>query len=222
MPRRLILLNLCACLWCCLLLAARFFLTSNFRYSFLIWNLFLAAVPLALSLPLPHIRRPATRTMMLCGWLLFFPNAPYVLTDLIHLTPHNHGHVPLWLDLIMLLSFAFVSLWLGFQSLSQVQNWLAQRATVKFAWGTSIAVLLLSGFGVYLGRFLRWNTWDILTRPDRLLGDIFERVFMPWNHLTTWAFSFGFGTLLILAYLFWITATGPRQTTCENHETATF
>lgn len=213
MSRRLLLLNCFSCLWCCLLLTARFCVTSNLRYSFLGWNLFLAAIPLGLSLALRHVRRPLFTAPLLAAWLLFLPNAPYVLTDLIHLTPHNHGSVPLWMDLLMLLSFAFVSLWLGFQSLRLVQHWIEQRSSRLAAWGATVACLALSGFGVYLGRFLRWNSWDLLRRPHLLVEDIIARVFNPLEHFQTWSFTAGYGVLLTLAYLFWISAahTPARQ-----------
>lgn len=206
MPRRLLLLNCLACLWCCLVLGARVYITGHHHYAFLVWNLFLAAIPLGLSLGLQRIRRTSRVLPLLAMWLLFFPNAPYVLTDLIHLTPHNHGMVPLWQDLVMLLSFALVSLWLGFQSLRMVQHWVEERSSKRVAWGVIVAVLGLSGFGVYLGRFLRWNSWDIVHRPHLLFQDILARVFNPVQHFQTWSFTAGFGILLMLAYLFWVSA----------------
>lgn len=195
-------------------------MTSNFRYSFLVWNLFLAAIPLGLSLRLGKMRRPLHTWLLLAVWLLFFPNAPYVLTDLIHLTPHNHGHVPLWLDLVMLLSFALVSLWLGFQSLRQVQHWFEQRWSQVAAWWVTVGTLVLSGFGVYLGRFLRWNSWDLVNRPHQLLGDVFARVFAPLEHAQTWAFTAGYAGMLVLAYLFWITAVPASRQEHEAEMTA--
>jgi uncharacterized membrane protein len=149
---------------------------------------------------------------LLAAWLLFFPSAPYILTDLIHLSPHNHGHVPLWLDLVMLLSFAFVALGVGFQSLHIVQRWLAGSFSSLASWLVVIGSLGLSGFGVYLGRFLRWNSWDIVRHPATLWNDILARLLHPLAHGHTWGFTLGFGTLLILAYLFWISAaTVPRE-----------
>ena len=212
MPARLFLLNLAACLWCFGLLKMRFHMAGNHHYAFMLWNLFLAAVPLALSLGLSRIRRLTAAAPLLAGWLLFFPNAPYVLTDLIHLTPHNHGQTPLWLDLLMLLSFALVALWFGFQSLQIVQHWFAARYSKVMAWTVSLGSLSLSGFGVYLGRFERWNSWDIVRRPGALLGDIASRFLDPLAHSRTWGFTLGFGILLILAYLFWIsTATATQE-----------
>jgi uncharacterized membrane protein len=211
MSRRVLLLNLLAILWCCLVLNVRMHLAERYNYAFLLWNLFLAVIPLSLSLGVAKTNRTVLAAPLLAAWLLFFPNAPYVLTDLIHLTPHNHAYVPLWLDLLMLLSFAFVSLWLGFQSLQIIQHWFAARFSRLTAWSVAVGSLGLSGFGVYLGRFERWNSWDVLRRPHLLFSDIASRVLDPLQHANTWGFSLGFGTLLILAYLFWIsTATADH------------
>jgi len=211
MPARVILLNLSACLWCCLVLNLRFHLAGHHYYSFMLWNLFLAAIPLALSLGLRQINRLTLALPLLAAWLLFFPNAPYVLTDLIHLNAHRHGQVPQWLDLLMLLSFALVALWFGFQSLHIVQHWCARKFSHAAAWCVTLGSLGLSGFGVYLGRFQRWNSWDIIRRPEILLGDIASRFLDPLAHARTWGFTLGLGTLLILAYLCWFSAATAAQ-----------
>ena len=211
MPTHLLLLNLLACLWCCAVLNVRFHLAGHHNYAFLLWNLFLAAIPLGLSLGLMRIKRLVFALPLLAVWLLFFPNAPYVLTDLIHLSPHNRGHVPLWL-LLMLLSFALVALWLGFQSLRIVQYWFARRFSRITAWSVTLGSLVLSGFGIYLGRFLRWNSWDIIHRPHTLLNDIAMRFADPLDHTRIWGFSLGFGTLLIFGYLFWISSAHDHRT----------
>lgn len=205
MTARVFLLNLFACLWCCFTLVLRTHLAGHNYYLFMLWNLFLAAIPLGLSLALPQIRHLPLALPLLALWLLFFPNAPYVLTDLLHLDGY-HSNVPKWLDLLMLLSFALVSLWLGFQSLHIVQHWFARKFSHATAWCVSMGSLGLSGFGVYLGRFDRWNSWDLLHRPASLLSRIASYVLHPLAHTRTWGFTLGFGTLLILAYLFWFSA----------------
>jgi len=211
MPRRILLLNLLATLWCCGVLGTRLHLADHHAYIFLLWNLFLAAIPLGLSLALRRVNRLALALPLLSVWLLFFPNAPYVLTDLIHLNARRHGQVPQWLDLLMLLSFALVSLCFGFQSLRIVQHWLARRYSSAVGWSAALGTLTLSGFGIYLGRFPRWNSWDIVHRPHLLLQDIAGRVLDPVQHAQTWGFTLGFGTLLIFGYLFWISATTPQS-----------
>ncbi len=170
----------------------------------MIWNLFLAAIPLGLSLLMPYIRSAKAAAVVLPAWLLFFPNAPYVLTDLMHL--HMRPNVPFWLDLLMLLSFGLVSLWMGFQSLRLMQDWVSQRYGNITSWCFAFGTLILTGFGIYLGRFLRWNSWDIVTRPWRLIADVGDRVLNPLDHLRTWGFTLGFGGLLVLGYLFWISS----------------
>ena len=201
MSTRVFLLNLFACLWCCILLNVRMHLAGHSYYAFMLWNLFLAAIPLGLSLGLRQINRLVLAVPLLAVWLLFFPNAPYVLTDLMHLNEHN-AHVPKWLDLLMLLSFALVALWFGFQSLHMVQLWFTRKYSHATAWCVSVGSLALSGFGIYLGRFDRWNSWDLVHRPVSLLSRIASYILHPMDHSRTWGFTLGFGTMLILSYLF--------------------
>lgn len=205
MSNRVFLLNLFACLWCCIILNLRIHLAGHNYYAFMLWNLFLAAIPLGLSLGLRQINRLVLAVPVLAVWLLFFPNAPYVLTDLMHLNEHN-AHVPKWLDLLMLLSFAFVALWFGFQSLHIVQHWFVRKFSHATAWCVTLGSLGLSGFGVYLGRFDRWNSWDLVHRPVSLLSRITAYILHPMAHTRTWGFTLGFGTLLIFAYLFWFSS----------------
>ena len=210
MSTRVFLLNLFACLWCCIMLNLRIHLAGHPYYIFMLWNLFLAAIPLGLSLGLRQINSLTLALPLLAVWLLFFPNAPYVLTDLIHLNEHS-SNVPKWLDLLMLLSFALVSLWFGFQSLHIVQHWFARKFSHATAWCVTVGSLGLSGFGVYLGRFDRWNSWDLLHRPMSLLSTIASYILHPLAHTRTWGFTLGFGTLLILAYLFWFSSAPAAQ-----------
>lgn len=190
-----------ACLWCAALLGFRLNWSGNSKFVFLVWNLFLAAIPLGFAVLLSKVERWRLAAPLISGWLLFFPNAPYVLTDLLHLRPRSG--IPVWYDLLMLLSFALVSLWLGFQSLQLVQVWIARKSSALMAWSFVAVSLFLSGFGIYLGRFLRWNSWDIVSNPVSLMGDIWERFADPLAHGQTWGVTLGFGGLLLVAYLFW-------------------
>jgi uncharacterized membrane protein len=183
------------------------------KFVFLAWNLFLAAIPLGFAVLLSKIERWRLATPFISGWLLFFPNAPYVLTDLLHL--HPRSGIPVWYDLLMLLSFALVSLWMGFQSLQLVQVWIARKSSLLMAWSFVGICLMLSGFGIYLGRFLRWNSWDIVSNPGSLLGDIWERFADPLAHGQTWGVTLGFGGLLLVAYLFWMFST-TSTTSSDN------
>ncbi len=174
-PSRHTLLLLAALLFTSSLAAAiwfmRFMVTNSIVFLFLLWNLFLAWLPVLFALLAR--RNVASRLgRWLWGglWLLFFPNALYLLTDLLHLG--NAPQVPLWYDLIMLLTFALAGLFLGFASLFWLQELVSQSWNRFASWIFVVAVLGLSSFGVYIGRFLRWNSWDALLNPIILLRDL--------------------------------------------------
>jgi uncharacterized membrane protein len=180
--------------------------SGTLSYTFLFWNLFLAVIPFGISSLLVGLskartigRAPALIFYPLAAlWLLFFPNAPYVLTDLIHLRPVM---VPLWYDLLLLLSFAWTSLMFGFVSLSDMQQLVKQRFNAATGWLFACAALALGSFGIYLGRFLRWNSWDVLTEPQKLAWDIVERLVNPLEHTSAYGFTVLLTAFLLLAYL---------------------
>lgn len=203
---RLFALLFVACLWCGILLAIRIGWSHQGWFFFMAWNLFLAAIPLGLSLLLKGVRRDLPAAPLLTCWLLFFPNAPYVLTDLMHLKERSSA-VPMWFDLLMLLSFALVALWMGFLSLRMVQDWVEWRtSSAAVSWIFVFVTLLLSGFGIYLGRFLRWNSWDAFSRPHALVASVGHRIFDPVASVKIWGVTLGFGGLLIVAYVTWTLA----------------
>ncbi len=217
MPFRLLLLTAASCLWCLSLLALRHHWSGQSWFLFMAWNLFLAGIPLGFSLLLTRVKRSIVAMPLIGGWLLFFPNAPYVLTDLLHLK--ERSGVPLWFDLMLLLSFALVSLLLGFQSLQLVQHWIEKRTNSLVAWLFVLTSLMLSGFGIYLGRFLRWNSWDIVSNPHGLAADIVESLTSPGANGRTWGVTLGFGGMLVLAYLFWhLSAVTTSQLTQSRSE----
>lgn len=194
------------------LLGARVAYTGTTIYAFLVWNLLLAAIPWYLSTVLVRTgslrRSRMTLTGILGLWLLFFPNAPYIVTDLIHLTARTGA--PVWFDLILIASFAWSGLLLGFTSLSDLQELLARRLGQTAAAAFALAALTSSAFGIYLGRFLRWNSWDLLTRPKMLLRDVADRVLDPLAHPTAVAVTVLLSVLLCLWYLAFRTAVGPE------------
>jgi uncharacterized membrane protein len=185
-----------------LLLAARFWYSGRNDYGFLVWNLFLAFIPFAISSLLIWLGKEARLIVLLpflALWLLFFPNAPYILTDLFHLSPK--AAVPLWYDLMLILSFAWNGLMLGFISLADLQRFLERRFNAVAAWVFVLLSLLLGSFGVYLGRFLRWNSWDLLTRPEELLMDVLARFVNPLAFPRTWGMTLILTVFLTLSYL---------------------
>ncbi|WP_210515865.1 DUF1361 domain-containing protein [Hymenobacter terricola] len=184
-----------------LLIAGRVVLTGHFTFLFLIWNLFLALIPFGLSTMLGTARGPLKARMLVpvgAAWLLFFPNAPYILTDLFHLD--TRPGVPLWYDLALILSCAWNGLMLAYASLSDMQRLVQQRLGFWSGWAFATVALLLSSFGIYLGRYLRFNSWDILTNPLTLFFDIVNRVLHPFSFPGTWGVTLVFGLFLLVGY----------------------
>lgn len=190
-----------ACGFCLALLAGRMAWSGRTSFYFLSWNLALAAMPslfAVTALALLHLGARVLAWLMLIPWLALLPNAPYMLTDLLHLKAR--APIPLWYDLIMLLSFALTALLLGFLSMMCAERVLLnvfKRPVVMAIHGT---VLFLCGFGIYLGRFLRWNSWEIATRPRSFIFLVGEHVLDPAEHPRTWAVTLLIGTLLIFVY----------------------
>lgn len=151
---------------CVALVRFRVSATGTGHYTFLVWNLFLAWIPFVIAyfIYITSVQRrwlylivPASALL----WLVFFPNAPYILTDLQHLS-HAGGDVPVWYDVILLIWFVFTGLFLGMVSLFLMQEIVRREFGHWTGWGFVLAVAGLTSIGVYMGRFLRWNSWDIL------------------------------------------------------------
>lgn len=179
-------------------------------FLFLVWNLCLAWIPWQISRQLGK----AGPLMFWAGfvvWLLFLPNAPYLVTDLIHL--RHRAPIPLWYDALVFFLFAVAGWVLGSYSLAQMDRNLRQR--LRPAWTNTLmgAAILLSGLGVYIGRFRRWNSWDALLRPDDLLADLLGSFTQTPVLLEALLFSGLMAALLALSY--WITAS-PNYTGHEK------
>lgn len=188
---------------CLALLSYRIFQASSHHYLFLIWNLFLAWIPLFLSGALVKLDRQ-NKSCWLMGiifflWLLFFPNSPYILTDLFHLSQKQN--IPLWYDLVLIVSFAWNGLMLGFISLFEIQKLLNKKFSSTGSWIAVIITLVLSSFGIYLGRFERWNSWDILISPLLLIKNIIDKITDPFSHPGTVGVTLLFSLFLIISYL---------------------
>ncbi|MDO7847231.1 DUF1361 domain-containing protein [Hymenobacter sp. M29] len=184
-----------------LLIVGRVLMTGHFTFLFLIWNLFLAVIPFALSTLLGIAQGPLKTRMLVpvgAAWLLFFPNAPYILTDLFHLD--TRPGVPLWYDLALILSCAWNGLMLAYASLSDMQRLVQARLGFWPGWVFATVALLLSSFGIYLGRYLRFNSWDVLTNPLTLFYDIVNRILHPFSFPGTWGVTLVFGLFLLLGY----------------------
>ena len=196
-------------LFSCVLVAARILHSGRLTFVFLIWNLFLAWVPYRISSVLMRMDKGAVRVVGLIVWLLFIPNSFYILTDLYHLADgHRNARVPEWFDLALILSFAWNGLLLGALSLRQVERMIIPRASLAGRWVVLYPVMWLNALGVYIGRDLRYNSWDIVARPVGLFGDIVAMIVHPFRHHMAWGMIFCFSILLTFIYTL---LTNPRE-----------
>ncbi len=182
-----------------LLLLIRIMKTDSVFFLFLVWNLFLACIPYGITilLSLGKIHR-IVFWLGFITWLTFLPNSPYILTDLQHIRLSTLQSV--WFDVLLILSFAINGMIIGFASLQMMQKLLRERLSKQTTNIITYTILLLCGLGIYLGRVLRWNSWDILQNPIGILSDIVKRILFPVEHINTWAFTIGFGGFLIITY----------------------
>ncbi|TDE18495.1 DUF1361 domain-containing protein [Dyadobacter psychrotolerans] len=184
------------------LLVFRFAGTQNLGFLFMVWNLFLAWVPLVF-IKWVWEQEKARRTpfilllIYLVIWLLFFPNAPYVVTDIKHLRGVSENMI--WYDTLMLFLFAASGFLTGLYSIRIVHRIISRRRNQLLAWLAIGGSMILSGFGIFLGRYGRWNSWDVLTQPGALVRGIYHSMQDPLAIKHTLAFSF---VLMLLYFAF--------------------
>lgn len=189
--------------WCAALLILRALRAGSPAFGFLVWNLFLAGLPALAALGFARADArgapAALRAVWLAGWLVVLPNAPYLLTDFVHLAPSPGA--PLWYDIALMLSFAGTGLLFGYASIADVQAVFARRFGRRAGWAVALGALGLCGYGIYLGRFQRWNSWDLLTSPVALFANMASHLIDPAAHPRTFAFTLVWGAGLALGYV---------------------
>jgi len=151
---------------------------QSLEYEYLIWNLFLAGLPLMFALMLLKVlpNRPWTDWQPLALtvlWLGFLPNSFYLISDYIHL--QDIVRIDILYDVVMFSSFIFNGVTLGFLSLLLIHRELRHRATPQVAGWIVTLILLACSYAIFLGRDLRWNTWDIIFNPAGILFDVSDR-----------------------------------------------
>ncbi len=157
--------------------------SSDFNY--LVWNLFLAWLPLLFAVRLVTLlRRKLWSSWEALGysvlWLIFLPNSFYMISDFIHLLDVQRVNV--LYDAVMFTSFIYTGVILGFSSLYLVHLQLKRRLESQAATVAVALTLLVCSFAVYIGRDLRWNSWDVLTNPGGLLFDLSDRLQHPASY----------------------------------------
>ncbi|MCX7024984.1 MAG: DUF1361 domain-containing protein [Spirochaetes bacterium] len=208
---------------CILMFFVRFAVTGRALYGFLVWNLFLAGVPYLIALGVLTAERrmtgPRPRAIIVMAlsvlWLIFYPNAPYLFTDFIYIFRRTFlwraPIVPIvpvglealvWFDIVMSSAFAFIGHFIGLVSIYLIQASLRAVAGRSVAWASVVLAMLLSGFGIYLGRFSRLNSWDLLVRPYHAFPEIFSSLGDAKALLFSAAFSLFVGVTYLMLYAF--------------------
>ncbi len=174
-----------------LLLSCRMIFITDWAFYFVAWNLVLAWVPLILAYWLKFFLAQKNiyyQAIIFIAWLFFLPNSPYLITDFIHLS--DWYKVPIWYDIILFTSFAWNGIILGFISLFLVEEFLKKITSAKKSMMLINTCIFLSCFGIYLGRYMRRNSWDLLAHPILLAGDLANIILDKENALNMAGMTF--------------------------------
>jgi uncharacterized membrane protein len=185
-----------------LLLLARILYSGELTFIFLPWNLFLAFVPYVISSQLQKnqkwLKQWIVCSIIVVLWVLFIPNSFYIITDLFHLRWAYAA--PVWFDLLLIMSFAWNGLLLGVLSVRQMEKMVNGRGALKSDWLFLLPVMGLNAFGIYIGRFLRFNSWDVITNPFALMGDIVTIIGHPVLYKNVWGMVLCYTIFMSLVY----------------------
>ncbi len=216
-PNRLVASLLGMSLVGILLLIIRIVSSDSTRYIYLIWNLFLAVVPALLAWWLierlkKHRWSDPKQIIITIGWFLFLPNSFYLVTDFVHL--RETFEASLVYDIVMFTSFAVSGLIFGYSSVFLVHKSLTKRINTKKSWQIVGLVFFVCSFAIYLGRYTRWNTWDVLLKPAGLLFDVSDRVVNPIAHSQTYETTLIF--FILLTSIYWVIWESARYLKSET------
>jgi uncharacterized membrane protein len=185
------------------MIVVRIVYTRTPEHAGIAWNLVLAWIPFGLALVVYERARTGLLTPAWAGvgvlWLLFLPNAPYIVTDLKHVG--SGDGVPVLYDVLLLSAAAWTGLLLGLTSLFLMHAVARRMVSAVSAWALVVAALALSSFGIYLGRVLRWNSWDVFVRPEALLSTIANGALHPLSHPQPLALTVLLTSFLLVSYL---------------------
>jgi uncharacterized membrane protein len=184
----------------------RVILFDKFSFIYILWNIFLAFIPFLISSILLYYKEndKLNKTVFIIGsilWVVFIPNAPYIITDLIHIGVVRS--VPVLYDSILLFTSAWVGLLLGMSSIFHMEKIFLYKYSKKITSFIIIIILLLTSFGMYLGRFFRFNSWDIFTSPIYSLGKLFSNLTSSAYHIEALIYILLFFVFLYVSYSSW-------------------
>ena len=180
----------------------RIWYSASLTSLFLVWNIFLAWIPYVLSrfFELYRQKQKWKQALLFGTWLLFFPNALYIVTDLVHID--RESMVPWWYDVVLLFMASLIGIVLGFVSLRKAERFLRTYFTAGMVSALIALLLFLGSFGVYLGRFERWNSWDVVHNPLGLAVNIMDCFINPVENYKVWGITVLFTLTYYVLYFF--------------------
>ena len=181
----------------------RVIIWDKVSFVFILWNIFLAFIPFVISSVLLFYskEKKLNKILFIAGfilWLLFIPNAPYLITDFIHLGVIKS--VPLIFDIILLFSSTLIGLILGFYSLFNIEQIIKIKYNKKTTSIIMGMIILLISFGIYLGRYLRLNSWDVFVNHTSLIKNILKIFSESANYTTVFLYT---GLMFVSLLLFY-------------------
>lgn len=185
-------------LFCLSLFFIRIEVTGSLFFGFLIWNLLLATIPLMISEALKANYKKLVKWKLLIFigiWILFLPNSAYIVTDFVHLT--NEKSTLIWFDLFLIFTYALTGVLFTLLSINHISTIFIKIWNKKIAAIFTFCIVFLCGLGIYLGRFLRFNSWDIFIKPTFVL----KKMIWSFTDVTLWFITFSFGSLLFILLL---------------------
>lgn len=192
-----------SCVFSILLVLVRLAVTGKSVFIFLPWNLALAWFPYGLSKWLigkpGWIENRLKLVLAMLAWIIFMPNAFYILTDLFHLLPRQESSR--WFDLTLIFSFAWNGLLFGILSVREMEKIVLASFSMKSSLLFLVPVMWLNAFGVYIGRYMRFNSWDVLTNPFQLAGEILDMLVHPMEYFHAWGMISCFAVFMIIFYV---------------------
>jgi len=188
-------------MFCIAMVGFRILYTGEGMFAFLVWNLFLAYLPYILSGYITKVSKQLSKLSLMIWlviWLLLIPNSFYIITDLFHL--RKQEVIPLWYDLALIISFAWNGLIVGVLSVRQIEKVLQSRWHI-YEWLFVLPLMYLNALGIFIGRYLRFNSWDVITNPLALISDVGYLLIHPIRNRFDWCMIICFTLLLSMFYL---------------------
>jgi uncharacterized membrane protein len=181
----------------------RVFYTKQWLFVWLLWNLFLAVIPYLLTRTAIRqarwIENNSRFALLFTVWLLFIPNSFYIITDLFHLKMRSG--VPLWFDLALIFSFAWNGILLGVSSIRQMEKMVQCKWQRLKEWQFVYPMMLFNALGIYIGRYLRYNSWDVVTNPFQLTNDVIYLFVHPVRNRFDWSMIVCYAMFMSLIYI---------------------